>query len=98
MTQIADWVDTPKEKLEEKKVQEYLNFRLCSARYQAENRAEIDGLMVFAKYQQDIYRITGASRLGDIYLAKDPGQDHGYDTRVNIMECYEFSYIDNRDA
>ncbi len=37
------------------------------------------------------YRVTGASRLGDIWLARDFEQETGYDYRVNVANCHEWS-------
>ncbi len=37
------------------------------------------------------YRVTGASRLGDIWLARDFVQETGYDYRVNVADCHEWS-------
>ena len=37
------------------------------------------------------YRVTGASRLGDIWLSKDYGREIGYELRVNVADCHEWS-------
>jgi hypothetical protein len=37
--------------------------------------------------KQARFRVTGCSRLGDVWLANDFSQDTGYDHRVSIDEC-----------
>lgn len=46
---------------------------------------------LFTTYKGGRYRITGASRMGDVWLAKDENKDTGYDLRVCIKDCFEFS-------
>lgn len=50
----------------------------------------IDQYKLFCTYEGNRYRVTGCSRLGDVWLAKDVNQDHGYDHRVNVESCTEF--------
>lgn len=45
---------------------------------------------LFATWKGKRYRVTGASRLGDVWLAKNFNQDHGYDHRVSVDELTEF--------
>lgn len=42
---------------------------------------------LFCDYEGKRYRVTGASRLGDVWLAKDHERDCGYDLRVNVDDC-----------
>lgn len=42
---------------------------------------------LYCEYQGEEYRVTGASRLGDIWLTKDFGQSTGYQLRVDIAAC-----------
>ena len=42
---------------------------------------------LFCDHDGSRWRVTGASRLGDVWLAKDPNRDHGYDKRVQIDTC-----------
>jgi hypothetical protein len=37
------------------------------------------------------YRVTGASRMGDIWLVHDFECETGYDHRVNVADCHEWS-------
>jgi len=42
---------------------------------------------LFCDYKGERFRVTGASRLGDVWLVKDIHQDTGYDHRVEIDHC-----------
>lgn len=46
---------------------------------------------LYCTYKDVRYRVTGASRLGDVWLAKDMNRDMGYDHRVDVTECSEWS-------
>jgi hypothetical protein len=37
------------------------------------------------------YRCTGASRMGDVWLATDFQRDAGYDLRVDVTNCTDWS-------
>lgn len=37
------------------------------------------------------YRVTGASRMGDIWLSFDYKREVGYELRVNVADCHEWS-------
>ena len=46
---------------------------------------------LFCDYKGARYRVTGASTMGDVWLAKDFDRVHGYDRRVSIAECSGWS-------
>ncbi len=46
----------------------------------------IDMMELYAMYKGKIYRCTGASRMGDVWLAKDWTRQNGYDLRVYVNE------------
>ena len=46
---------------------------------------------LYCDYGGQHYRVTGASRLGDIWLAENLERQNGYDLRVNIAECANFT-------
>lgn len=46
---------------------------------------------LFCTFHNRRYRVTGASRLGDVWLTKDFEQADGYDLRVDISECSAWS-------
>ena len=52
---------------------------------------QMDKYRLFCTYNGEHYRVTGASRMGDICLTKDMQKDIGYDTRVFVDECLNWS-------
>jgi hypothetical protein len=52
---------------------------------------QIGHYKLFCTYQGELYRVTGASRLGDICLTKDLNKDIGYEIRVFVNECSGWS-------
>lgn len=46
---------------------------------------------LFCTYKDQKYRVTGASRLGDIFLSKDFNREYGYDKRVLYTDCLDWS-------
>ena len=46
---------------------------------------------LFCEYKDKKYRVTGASRLGDIWLNDDFARSHGYTERVGVMSCSNWS-------
>lgn len=47
--------------------------------------------VLFCTYEGQRYRVTGASRMGDVWLAKDHAREDGYDLRVNVDDCADWS-------
>jgi len=43
--------------------------------------------LLFCDYEGKRYRVTGCSRLGDIWLASDFKREVGYDLRVAVDDC-----------
>lgn len=46
---------------------------------------------LFCIYESKKYRVTGASRLGDVWLAKNFKTENGYNLRVAVDDCSEWS-------
>lgn len=46
---------------------------------------------LFCTYEGEKYRVTGASCLGDVWLTKNFNQDTGYQSRVDVSECSDWS-------
>ena len=46
---------------------------------------------LFCTHSGTRYRCTGASRMGDVWLAKDVKRDTGYDLRVDVTECSDWA-------
>ena len=46
---------------------------------------------LFCTFEGNRFRVTGASRLGDVWLATDFNQETGYNKRVDLKQCSEWS-------
>ena len=46
---------------------------------------------LFCSWKGKRYRVTGASRLGDIWLTSDFCKETGYEHRVDLTECSDWS-------
>ena len=42
---------------------------------------------LFCEYEGKEYRVTGGSRMGDVWLTADVEQETGYDLRVDVSKC-----------
>ena len=49
-------------------------------------------------YEGKRYRYTGASRLGDVWLAEDLSREHGYDLRVDVAKCSNWQAATVRES
>ena len=92
-THIDDWLDKDPHGLIRKEV--YARFMLeyfrMPATKQTELRTPLRSLRLFATYQGQRVRITGASRMGDVWITHDFKQSTGYQDRVFIDNLSEFS-------
>jgi len=50
---------------------------------------------LFCVYKGNTYRVTGCSTMGDIWLRGDYDIDHGYDHRVDIDDCTNWTRSSN---
>lgn len=46
---------------------------------------------LFCTWEGKRWRVIGASRLGDVWLTSDFTRDTGYDRRVDLAQCSEWS-------
>lgn len=93
MTHIDEWLDKPN--YTEDEGERYARYVLELFRYPAWKKAMYSKYVtpLFCTYQGKRYKVTGASRMGDIWLAEDFTQMHGYDKRVDVAECSEWKAI-----
>lgn len=50
-----------------------------------------DERKLFATYKGKRYRVIGCSRMGDVWLTADFDRENGYDERVDVDACSEWS-------
>lgn len=86
---IDDWLETAVMSRDKGTVYAvfFLHHRRLSAVVQSAFKEFIGPLRLFCTYGGERYRCTGASRLGDVWLARDHNRDTGYDLRVDVQDC-----------
>jgi len=93
---IDDWIEAYIPNSEsERQVKEWLtHFRQPIVSH---DRKFLDSKMLFTTYAGQRYRCTGASRLGDVWLATDHTRRCGYDKRVMMEDCSEWTVLLSKD-
>jgi hypothetical protein len=81
MRHVDDFIDDP------------TTDRYAAAWFESFRRPAIDKLRkpderkLFATYGGRRYRVTGCSRMGDVWLSADFNRDVGYEKRVDVDAC-----------
>lgn len=85
---IYDWLDIPKTYPPEQLAHEWLDkYTRPAYDKQRDGTAKwLDANPLFCTWRGKEWQVTGASRLGDIWL-KAPNSRNHYDERVNIDDC-----------
>jgi len=91
LTHVDDWTATPTTKPDEAYAKFFFLLRRTPAWMQFAMATWMDPFKLFCTYQGKRWRVTGASRLGDIWLAQDFSRDAGYDLRVDLAKCSGWS-------
>lgn len=93
MTHVDDWIDEPVWG-ENTRALRYAKWFLLGKRRPAWMQSafkEFEGAgKLFCAYEGKRYRVTGASRLGDVWLAADHNREVGYDLRVAVDHCSDW--------
>lgn len=91
-THIDEWLDRP---VFGDKAEAYAKFVLSFKRMPAWMNMAFKPWMgqfkLFCTYKGERYRCTGASRMGDVWLTKDFNRESGYDLRIDVDDCSEWS-------
>lgn len=85
MTHVDDWLDAPAKDEAERLAKEFLEHMRRPA--MGHDWTWIRSNPLFCDYQGKRYRCTGASRLGDVWLTADFNRDAGYELRVLVEHC-----------
>lgn len=93
---IDDWLDdettAPTETM--RLVKEWLeHFRRPAIK---KDSAWLRARKLFCTYKDgNRYRCIGCSRLGDVWLTAHFERDHGYDLRIDILDCSNWEVVPN---
>lgn len=89
-THIDDWIDSALARRKDKG-ETYAAFFFTLHRLPASQqelfKEHIKPYKLFCSYEGRRYRVTGCSRMGDVWLREDHQQEHGYDKRVWVDTC-----------
>lgn len=86
---VDDWLDQPTANEAEALAKEFLEH--CRRPAYKQDFGWIRSNPLFCTYRGKRYRCTGASRLGDVWLTSDFKRDSGYDLRIEIEGCSDWS-------
>jgi hypothetical protein len=93
-THVDDWVDafdTGKQSVGQKYARFCLFLYRLAAVFQMDWPEWIKKHKLFCTYEGKRFRMTGASRMGDVWITKDFDRDTGYDMRVLVDDCSDWS-------
>lgn len=93
MIHVDDWVDacSHKQPVGEKYARWFFFLARLAAVYRMDWADWFKHNKLFCTYEGARYRCTGASRMGDVWLAKDYTRETGYDLRVDLAKCSAWS-------
>lgn len=83
MTHVDDFID--KNIGNETYARFMLNYFRLSAILNSDFSEFMKDKKLFATYEGQRYRVTGASRMGDVWLRKDLERNTGYDAKLRVM-------------
>lgn len=85
---VDDFIDDPKQDA-------YARWMLMHFRLSSDMKLAFEPFIrerkLFCTFEGKRFRVTGASTLGDIWLVRDFNKDHGYDLRVLVATCSNWS-------
>lgn len=90
-THIDEWLDTPQRDEGASYAQFFLDWCRLPAWKKYAYSQFMWGNKLFCTYLGKRYRVTGASRLGDVWLTSKFDQREGYELRVNVDDITEWS-------
>ncbi|MFD2207180.1 hypothetical protein [Kiloniella antarctica] len=92
-THVDDFIDygNISERGREDRNASYARWVLAQFRFPASLRMSVDEFVLqhklFCNFEGKRYRVTGASRMGDIWLTDNFNQSQGYQKRVAVDDC-----------
>ena len=97
-THIDDWLDEPVVASDSDMhnlcyAKFVLEFSRMPAFKQSQYKQWMQQFELFCSYEGKRYRVTGASRMGGVWLIANFKRDFGYDLRVDVSKCSEWSPV-----
>lgn len=96
---VQDWIDgiSTEDDFGTMYAKWWMNSMLAPAAWLQSFRKVMKDINLFCTYKGKRWRVTGGSRLGDIWLTSDPTKDIGYEERVYVTECDQWSNMYDYD-
>jgi hypothetical protein len=93
MKHIDNWLDSPPFQQSENIIYAkwVINYFRLPAGLKIQFNKFMIGFHLFAEWKGNVYRVTGASRMGDVWLSEDFNRENGYDLRVEVSELTNWS-------
>lgn len=88
MKHIYDWIEEPAKDEGEALAKRFFDKFTVPAI--DKDHAWLKANPLFCTYQGQRFRVTGASRLGDVWLSPDFAQENGYQHRVDVTDCSQW--------
>ena len=93
---IDEWIDRVEVPVDERYATFFFMLHRLPAIDQSVKWKEwIQPYKLFCTWKGEKYRVTGCSRLGDVWLTKDFKQETGYQYRVEVEECSNWTRYAN---
>ena len=90
-THVDRWLDTPSIDPQENYAKFIIDYFRLPAWKQSAFKGYLMSYKLFCTYESVVYRCTGASRIGDVWLNSDYTAVNGYTLRVNVTDCSNWS-------
>lgn len=94
MKHVDDWLDEPAADEAERLAKVFLEH--CRRPAIDKDYQWISDNPLFCTYRGKRYRCLGASRLGDVWLTEHFERVNGYDLRIDVAECSDWSKTPER--
>lgn len=97
MTHVDDWINSAgmRSAQIETDAERYAKFffllKRLPAVMQGAFKEHIEKYQLYCEFEGRSWRVTGASRMGDVWLTSDFNQDAGYEERVDLAQCSNWS-------
>lgn len=84
MMHIDDWIDDPES---DPYAALFFDIHRRNSTWKLKFKKGIDKLKLFCDFDGERWKVTGCSRLGDVWITKDFNRTDGYDKRVDVEDC-----------
>lgn len=88
---VDDFIDRFRTGPDETYARWFFHLQRLPAALKIDFKEWIDQYRLYCRYEGNLYRVTGCSRYGDVWLTSDLEKSVGYELRVNLINCSEWT-------